>query len=33
MIPVLGMGLDDNWSQVRYAACIGARSFYLATKN
>ena len=29
-MPLVELGLSDNWSQVRYAATLCARSFYKA---
>ena len=33
LVPIVGKGLGDNWSQVRYAASQAVRSFYLIAKH
>jgi len=32
-VPLVARGLGDNWSQVRYASSLCARSFFLAIKG
>ena len=32
-VPLMTQGLADNWSQVRYASCLCARSFYDVIQN
>ena len=33
LVPLVASGLGDNWSQVRYASSLCARSFFLVIKN
>jgi len=33
LVPLIASGLGDNWSQVRYASSLCARSFFLVIKN
>ncbi len=33
LVPLVAAGLSDNWSQVRYASSLCARSFFAVTKN
>ena len=33
LVPLVSKGLGDNWSQVRYASSLCARSFFLVIKN
>ena len=33
LVPLVAKGLGDNWSQVRYASSLCARSFFLVVKN
>lgn len=33
LVPIVSQGLEDNWSQVRYAASISVRSFFAAVKD
>jgi len=33
LVPLVGRGLGDNWSQVRYASSLCARSFYQVIMN
>lgn len=33
LVPLVAKGLSDNWSQVRYASSLCARSFFLVVKN
>jgi hypothetical protein len=30
---MMALGLEDNWSEIRYAASASLRSFYLISKN
>ena len=33
LVPLVAQGLGDNWSQVRYASSLCARSFFMVIKN
>lgn len=33
LVPLIAKGLGDNWSQVRYASSLCARSFFMVIKN
>ena len=33
LVPLIQSGLSDNWSQVRYASSLCARSFYAAVAD